>query len=157
VFLSITVSNVSAQDCGTTDKTETQMQSLPYYGNSQYLNTIENRINTYLNDSLAPRNNPLCDVNREFIIPVKFWLWAVTAGDPNIPSAADLRQSIVNLNTIYRNNGFRYKFVMICPQVRLVSSIDNVTNNNLVTAPSDNSSINVHIVIPFWLINSYFC
>jgi Secretion system C-terminal sorting domain/Pregnancy-associated plasma protein-A len=135
------------QECGTLSKTETEMQSLPYYGNNTtYLNSIETRLSAYFNDSLVPRNNPLCNVNIDFIIPVKFWLWTVSSNDPFLPSAITLRQAMENLNIIYRNNGFRFKFVMVCPEVRIVSNIDNVSDLTLVAAPTDNSAIHVHVV-----------
>lgn len=125
------------------------MQSLPYYGNNiTYLNNIEAQFNAYLNDSLVPRNNPICSVNSDFIIPIRFWLWTVTTADPELPNAIQLREAMNTLNATYRNNGFRFKFVM-CPIIRIVSSINNVTNTQLVNAPSVGNCINIHVVNSF--------
>jgi PKD domain-containing protein len=153
-----TFSTINAQivdTCGTIERTDEEMELLPWFGNNEYLNTVQQQAL-----SLTRNKNPIenrsgnnCDeIESDWMIPVRFWIYQASANDPGIPDARDLQIMMDELNRIYQTSGMNVRFFMICPQ--FVTDADALTMNNwqsfwnqFAGNNTDADAINVHIIV----------
>ncbi len=138
--------------CGTIERTDEEMEQLPWYGNNEYLRVVHQQAASFTEDSIENRSGSDCDVENALMIPVRFWIYQASETDPGIPTQLQLQRMMDDLNRIYQTSGMNVRFFMICPQ--FVTDPDALTMNNwqsfwntFAGNNTDAFAINVHVIV----------
>jgi hypothetical protein len=150
-------SGVCAQEeliprCGTVEKTDAEMELLPWYDNNDYLKRLRDSTAIIFDPVVQERSGGACsDIDGMFLIPVRFWIYRETDNDSAMPDDRDLQIMMDRLNFLYQSNGMNVRFFMVCPQYETNSDMANATDwdafwNTFNGNNTDPNSVNVHIV-----------
>ncbi|MDX1910877.1 MAG: M43 family zinc metalloprotease [Saprospiraceae bacterium] len=149
---------VSVNTCKTIEKTDEEMELLPWYGNNSFLDDIHELAGDlfYDNNSIIERDAAACpDIEEGWLIPVRFWIYIEENEDELlIPDERDMQRLTDRINFLYNSNGINLRFFMICPTYITDNDMANATNWDAFAATwnggnSDPNSINVHLVKTF--------
>lgn len=80
--------------CGTIEKTDAEMEALPWYGNGAYLDQIRISRSSMLtgNTSVQDRDVSECpDIDAPFLLPIRFWIYRETDTETGLPNARELQ------------------------------------------------------------------
>lgn len=156
-FVLFSFTYIQAQDidtCGTIERTDEEMELLPWFGNNEYLNSINEQAESLLRDKNPVENrsgNDCGEIESDWMIPVRFWIYQASSTDPGLPTQFQLQRMMDELNRIYQSNGMHVRFFMICPQY--VTDEDALTMNDwnafwnqFAGNNTDADAINVHII-----------
>lgn len=119
--------------CETIEKTDEEMERLPWYGNNTYLETLRDSAETLLNPikELKERNgeNMCSEIDAVLMIPIRFWIYRNNEMEGGMPNDRELQEMMDALNELYRNNGIiTLRFFMVCPQIINDADIAAVTD-----------------------------
>ncbi|HHH55128.1 MAG TPA: hypothetical protein ENK91_15810, partial [Bacteroidetes bacterium] len=104
--------------CGTIEKTDEEMEKLPWYGKNEYLYNLKDSIELILQKDLPfeSRNRESCnEIENQIAVPIRFFIYRENATDPGVPNDLELQDMMDALNGFYQNNGMRIRFYMKCP------------------------------------------
>jgi hypothetical protein len=170
LLLGLTFSLVAQQDtlpiCGTVEKTDLEMESLPWFGNNDFLDEFRS---TYAAAQLINRGNiaqdrdGVCpDLEKMYLVPIRFWIYKEDDNDNLFPNEVELQETMDRLNFTFQSNGLNIRFFMLCPQYITDSDAANASDWEtflLAFSPAtiDPNAINVHIVkeYPGGVYNSF--
>ena len=105
LFISSSVA-VQAQECGTEELSDQEMEQLPWYGNPDYLYNFL--------DSIQPSNSTArIEPDIRFKVPIRFWILRGETNDPgnvlddgeddDLPEERELQRLIDDANNAFRN------------------------------------------------------
>lgn len=140
--------------CGTIEKTDEEMELLPWYGNNGYFEQLRDSAQYLFSSEAAVQErlgSPCPDIDGAYLIPVRLWVYRESDNDPGMPDDLDLQIMIDRLNFLYQSNGLNVRFFMVCPQYETNTEMTDATNwdafwNTFGGANTDADAINVHIV-----------
>lgn len=139
--------------CFTVERTDYQMEALPWYGNNQNLEDFLDSVDYYLeNDTFGLRNSAQCG-NTEFnlFIPIRFWFYRDSDTETGLPNDLQIQQLMDELNRLYQESGVTVTFFAVCPQY--ITDSDAVIMddwqafwNDIGSGHTDPWAVNVHVV-----------
>lgn len=135
--------------CYTPDPSEQEMQDLPWYADTLYLQHFYDSLATARNNSSASRG--VEDVWMR--IPIQFWVYTNgTAADlAQLPDDMAYQRMMDNVNNAFRTNGIQARFYMLCPIVVNEPSSVTINNDTEMTQVTLNHktplAVNVHIAL----------
>lgn len=141
--------------CWTVDRTEEEMEELPWYGNNAYLDQLADDVEDYLQSeteiSFRDGEEDCFDVDSPMMIPIRFWFYQEVDNDPDMPTDLEMQAMMDELNRLYQINNMNVRFFAVCPQ--FITDPDAVDMNNwqsfwnqFAGANTDAWAINVHVV-----------
>ena len=155
IFPLIAQENVPSS-CETVEKTDEEMEQLPWYGNNDFLDQFRTSDSAALfikgNRAVEERSGNLCpDIDGMFLIPIRFWIYRETDNDLAMPTEWQLQRMMDRLNFLYQSNGMNVRFFMVCPQYETNSAMTAATDwdsfwNTFGGSNTDADAINVHVV-----------
>ena len=160
LFLSGIAFSLAAQQdtlppCETVERTDLEMESLPWFGNNDFLDEFRNShdaTSLFSRGLVADDRDESCpDLEKMYLVPIRFWIYKEDANDDLFPNERHLQRLIDKLNITYQSNGINIRFFMICPQYITDSDAANASDWETFWlafsfAHSDANAINVHIV-----------
>lgn len=142
--------------CETVEKTDEEMEQLPWYGNNNFLDQFrvsDSAAFLFKGDmAMEERSGNSCpDIDRMYMIPIRFWIYKETDNDPAMPTDRQLQRMMDRLNFLYQSNGMNVRFFMVCPQYETNSAMTAATDwdsfwNTFGGSNTDANAINVHVV-----------
>lgn len=87
--------------CETVEKTDEEMEQLPWYGNNDYLDQIRDSAAFLFkgNMPVEERSDNSCpDIDGMLMIPIRFWIYRATDNDPAMPTDWQLQRMMDRLN-----------------------------------------------------------
>lgn len=154
--LSMLAQESSFPICETVEKTDEEMEQLPWYGNNAYLTVLRDSAKmlfTPPDEIVQERGGNSCpDIDAILMIPVRFWIYRESDNESGMPDDRDLQTMIDKLNALYQNSGIiSLRFFMVCPQYETNPDMSNATDwdsfwNVFGGGNSDANAVNVHIV-----------
>lgn len=147
--------NLDAQvepGCGTVPSSDSLMETLPWYGNNEVLDSFISvglkRVKDSLTLSVRSNSNACPEINELIFIPIQFF-W-VLAENESPPTSWQIKNVIDWINFFYQNNGLPFRFFSGCPLE--LRDEDHLVINNYTEAYfmylglHHNSAINVYVV-----------
>lgn len=140
------------QDCHTLDKTDEEMESLPWYGNNEFLYNLLDSIGYDEFLEVKPgRSESVYEVPVSmFKIPIQFWIYCDASGNNNGMDEAFVQARLDELNILFFNSNTLIQFYKTCDIFYV--------NNNTYLNPNENQQkdmirdnfmsgvVNVHFV-----------
>jgi hypothetical protein len=142
-------------ECWTIDKTEEEMEALPWYGNNAYLDKLQDSVQQFLREetqsSFRDGDGQCNGSESALFIPVRFWFYQEEDNDPDMPTELQLQRMMDELNRLYQMNGMNVRFFAVCPQFVTDPDAVNMNNwqsfwNQFLGNNTDGWAINVHVV-----------
>lgn len=143
--------------CGTLERTDEEMELLPWYGNNDYLLDVLDSVDMHLNEDQEGQggghrttDNECTDIAGPLFIPIKFIIYSENETEGGLPDEADLQFIMDDLNRTFQQF-MNVRFYMMCPE--FVVDADAVEMNSFgaflnhisegVTSPF---AINVYLI-----------
>ncbi|MBK7467347.1 MAG: hypothetical protein IPJ43_11280 [Saprospiraceae bacterium] len=112
--------NLQAQvevGCGTFPSSDSLMETLPWYGNNEVLDSFISaglkRVNDNLPFSVRASGNTCPEIHELIFMPIQFF-WILGANE--LPPAPEDVKNVINwINEFYQNNGLPFRFYSGCP------------------------------------------
>jgi hypothetical protein len=156
ITLPLVAQEAANSSCGTIEKTDEEMERLPWYGNNDFLEQFSTSDSASFlfkkQAGIEERTAGACpEIDGAFLIPIRFWIYRETDNDPDMPDETELQDMMDRLNAIFQGNGLNIRFFMLCPQYEtnpdMASASDYDAFMSLFAgANADQYAINVHIV-----------
>lgn len=155
ILITMVSLNLQAQvevGCGTFPSSDSLMETLPWYGNNEVLDSFISaglkRVNDNLPFSVRTSGNTCPEINELIFMPIQFF-WVLGTNEPP-PTPTQVKNVIKWVNEFYQNNGLPFRFYSGCPfELR---DEDHLVINNYTEAYfmylglHHNSAINVYVV-----------
>ena len=138
--------------CGTIPSSDSLMETLPWIGNNEILDSFITaglkRVKDNLPFSIRTGGNTCPEINELIFMPIQFF-WVLGANE-NPPTPRQVKNVIEWINTFYQNKGLPFRFYSGCPLE--LRDEDHLVINNYTEAYfmylglHHNSAINVYVV-----------
>lgn len=136
--------------CGTPEKTDEEMQLLPWYGNNAYVTNLADSIETAHSDLINTVKSNSSIPTALYRVPIQFWVYRSSSSDDNGMNEAYLQDLLESLNDYYSDNGTHMMFYQTCEIYYIDNDeylyVEEVEENDLIRDNYIEGVINVHCV-----------
>jgi len=134
IITSIFITSAQELECGTIPLTDLEMESLPWYGNNNYLIQLADSLGLFDNNENRLNPDELNEVPTSlFKVPIQFWV------NRNCVTELEIEQNLTELNQYFNDNDAQILFYMTCGIIHTDNvdydfvednEIDNVVKEN---------------------------